>query len=46
MTRSLKNKYGPWVTGEDFYNRDAEVALLTRNIDGGGIGTPRLGFRP
>jgi hypothetical protein len=36
MTRSLKNKYGPWVTGEDFYNRDAEVALLTRNIDGGG----------
>ena len=36
MTRKLKNKYGPWVTGEDFYNRDAEIALLTQNIDSGG----------
>ena len=36
MIRKLKNKYGPWVTGEDFYNRDAETKLLTRNIESGG----------
>jgi uncharacterized protein len=36
MTRKLKNKYGPWVTGEDFFNRDAEIALLIQNIGSGG----------
>lgn len=36
MTRKLKNKYGPWVTGEDFYDRDVETALLTRSIESGG----------
>jgi hypothetical protein len=36
MTRKLKNKYGPWVTGEDFFNRDDEIKLLTHTIDNGG----------
>ncbi len=36
MTQGLRNKYGPWVTGEDFFDRDAETALLTRTIDNGG----------
>ena len=36
MTRKLKNKYGPWVTGEDFFNRDDEIRLLSRTIDNGG----------
>jgi uncharacterized protein len=35
MSRKLKNKFGPWVTGEDFFNRDAEIALLTDHIGGG-----------
>lgn len=39
MTRTLNNKYGPWVTGEDFFNRDAEIALLTRSIESGGSHT-------
>lgn len=36
MTRKLKNKYGPWVTGDDFFDRDAEVNLLTDHIESGG----------
>ena len=32
----MKNKYGPWVTGEEFFNRDAEIALLNHNINSGG----------
>ena len=32
---SIKNKYGPWVSGDDFFNREAEVRLLTELIDEG-----------
>jgi len=35
MTAGLKNKYGPWVSGEDFFNRDTEVRRLTELIDDG-----------
>jgi hypothetical protein len=35
MTAGLKNKYGPWVSGEDFFNRDMEVRRLTELIDDG-----------
>jgi hypothetical protein len=31
----LKNKYGPWVSGDDFFNREAGVRLLTGLIDEG-----------
>ncbi|MDY6972656.1 MAG: ATP-binding protein [Thermodesulfobacteriota bacterium] len=31
----LKNKYGPYVSGDDFFDRDAEVRLLTSLIDEG-----------
>lgn len=34
--KTLKNKYGPWVTGDEFFNRDAEIKLLTRKINDGG----------
>jgi AAA+ ATPase superfamily predicted ATPase len=34
MSRKLRNKYGPWVTGDDFFNRDAEIRLLTERITG------------
>jgi len=32
---ALKNKYGPWVSGDDFFDREAEVRLLTELIDEG-----------
>ncbi len=35
MEAGLKNKYGPWVSGEDFFNRDMEVRRLTELIDDG-----------
>lgn len=35
MEAGLKNKYGPWVSGEDFFNRDTEVRRLTELIDDG-----------
>ncbi|MDA3916885.1 MAG: ATP-binding protein [Deltaproteobacteria bacterium] len=34
MSRKLKNKYGPWVTGDDFFNRKAEIRLLTKLLGG------------
>ena len=35
MGAGLKNKYGPWVSGEDFFDREREVGRLTELIDDG-----------
>jgi uncharacterized protein len=35
IVANLKNKYGPWVSGDDFFDREAEVHLLTKLIDEG-----------
>jgi hypothetical protein len=35
MAQGLKNKYGPWVSGKDFFNRDNEIKRLTALIDEG-----------
>lgn len=32
---ALKNKFGPWVSGDEFFNRETEVHLLTKLIDEG-----------
>jgi len=32
---NLKNKYGPWVSGDDFFDREMEIRLLTELIDQG-----------
>ena len=32
---NLKNKYGPWVSGPDFFDREVEIRLLTEQIDQG-----------
>jgi len=31
----LRNKYGPWVSGDDFFDREGEVRLLAEMIDQG-----------
>ncbi len=33
MDRKLPNKFGPWVIGAEFFNRDAEVERLTQLLD-------------
>lgn len=35
MAEKTRNKVGPWVIGEDFFNREAEVERLTQLIDEG-----------
>src|SRR5208283_1124399 len=35
MTQGMKNKYGPWVSGEDFFNRNSEIERLTALINEG-----------
>ena len=35
MAQGIKNKYGPWVSGEDFFDRDNEIKRLTALIDEG-----------
>jgi uncharacterized protein len=35
MAQGMKNKYGPWVSGRDFFNRDKEVAQLADLINEG-----------
>ncbi len=31
----MKNKYGPWVSGDEFFNREIEIKRLTTLIDEG-----------
>ncbi len=33
MHTKLPNKFGPWVTGDEFFNRTAEVERLTQLLD-------------
>ena len=35
MTVGLKNKYGPWVSGEQFFDREKELEHLIRLLDEG-----------
>ena len=35
MTAGLINKYGPWVSGEEFFDREAELEQLIRLLDEG-----------
>jgi hypothetical protein len=35
MAQGIKNKYGPWVSGEDFFNRKKEIKRLTALINEG-----------
>jgi len=35
MTAGLINKYGPWVSGEQFFDREAELERLIRLLDEG-----------
>lgn len=35
MAKGIKNKYGPWVSGKDFFNRAVEIRRLTTLINEG-----------
>ncbi len=35
MVQGMKNKYGPWVSGKDFFNRNSEIKRLTALINEG-----------
>ncbi len=36
MTKKLKNRFGPWVTGEDFWDREREIDRLLELVKEGG----------